>query len=80
MTLNRDHVTWHFMEELREYVQSFPNPQGCLHCDYTADKMENLVKHVALGHSKLDEFLADTELVAAKRARAMSKPKKVSLI
>ena len=73
----RDHVTWHFMEELREYVQSFPNPQGCFHCDYTADKMENLVKHVALGHSKLDEFLADTELVAAKRARAMSKPKKV---
>ncbi len=35
------------------------------------------VKHVALGHSKLDEFLADSKLVAAKRAKAMAKPKKV---
>lgn len=74
---NRDHVVWHFVEEIRDYVQSFPNPQACYHCEYTNEKLENLVKHVALGHSKLDELLADTKLVAAKRAKATAKPKKV---
>lgn len=74
---SRDHVAWHFIEELREFVQSFSNPQACWQCEYTSEKMDNLVKHVALGHSKLDELLADTELVAMKRAKAMSRPKKV---
>ncbi len=41
--------------------------------------LDNLVKHLALGHSKLDELLQNEELVAAKRAKAMSKPKKVSV-
>ena len=73
----RDHVAWHFIEELREFVQSFPNPQACWKCDYTSEKMDNLVKHVALGHSKLDELLADEDLLSAKRLKAMSRPKKV---
>ena len=46
---NRDHVSWHFMEELREYVQTFPNPQACQFCSYTSEKIDNLVKHLALG-------------------------------
>ncbi len=70
-------MAWHFIEELREFVQSFSDPRRCWKCEYTSDKMDNLVKHVALGHSQLDELLADPELVAAKRAQAMSRPKKV---
>ena len=76
---NRDHVSWHFMDELREFVQTFPNPNMCAFCNYVTEKQDNLVKHVALGHSKLDEYLLDDALVAAKRAKAMSKPKKISL-
>lgn len=76
---NRDHVSWHFMDELREFVQSFPNPNMCAFCPYGSEKQDNLVKHVALGHSKLDEYLLDDDLVAAKRARSMSKPRKVAL-
>ena len=76
---NRDHVSWHFMDELREFVQTFPNPNMCAFCNYVTEKQDNLVKHVALGHSKLDEYLLDEALVAAKRAKAMSKPKKISL-
>ena len=26
---NRDHVAWHFLEELREFVASFDDPQSC---------------------------------------------------
>jgi len=37
------------------------------------------VKHVALGHSKLDELLLNDELVQAKREFAKSKPKKISI-
>ena len=76
---NRDHVSWHFMDELRDYVQTFPDPQQCNQCDYKSDKVDNLVKHLALGHSKLDELLMNEELVAAKKELAKSKPKKVSI-
>ena len=38
-----------------------------------------MVKHIALGHSMLDTLLQDEELVNQKRAKVMSKPKKVSL-
>ncbi len=76
---NRDHVSWHFMEELREFVQSFTDPQACPYCNYTSDKVDNLVKHIALGHSKLDELLQNKDLVASKRAKALSRPKKISV-
>ncbi len=76
---NRDHVAWHFMDELREFVQTFPDPTSCpeTDCIYTTDKLDNLVKHMALGHSKLDELLQNEELVAVKRQIAQSKPKKL---
>ena len=43
------------MDELRDIVLSFPDTKMCNECTYTSDKLDNLVKHVALGHSKLDE-------------------------
>ena len=67
------------MDELRELVMTFPDPRFCNQCSYTTDKVDNLVKHIALGHSKLDELMQDEELVAQKRQLAMSKPKKVNL-
>ena len=48
---NRDHVAWHFIDELRDFVQSFDDPQKCWKCDYSSEKMDNLVKHVALGNN-----------------------------
>lgn len=37
------------------------------------------MKHIALGHSKLDELLLNEELVEAKKAQAKSKPRKISI-
>ena len=47
---NRDHVSWHFIDELREIVQSFPDPQACIMCDYTSEKVDNLVKRKRFLH------------------------------
>ena len=76
---NRDHVACHFMEDLREYVQTFEDVQQCNQCEYRSERIDNLVKHLALGHSKLDELLMNEELVAAKKAAAALKPKKVNV-
>lgn len=76
---NRDHVCWHYIDELRDYVMSFPDTNACNECAYTSDKLDNLVKHVALGHSKLDALLQDEELLAVKREAALSKTKKVQV-
>ena len=53
------------------------DPSQCPECPYTGDKLEAVSRHLALFHCKLDQFLQNEELVAAKRAKAMSKPKKV---
>ena len=73
----RDHVSWHFVEELREMIQ---DPTKCPEngCSYVGDKLEAVTRHLALFHCKLDEFLQNEQLVAAKRAKVLSKPKKVS--
>ena len=76
---NRDHVCWHFIDELRDYVLSFPDTTLCTECTYSSDKLDNLVKHVALGHSKLDELLANEVLVNEKREQALNKPKKIHI-
>ena len=70
---SRDHVCWHFMDELRDYVLSFPDTQSCNECTYKSDKLDNLAKHVALGHSKLDTLLKDEDLMAQKREIALTK-------
>jgi hypothetical protein len=61
---NRDHICWHFMEELRDYAQNLHTSMGgeegiysCNECSYSSDKLDNLAKHVALGHSRLDILL-----------------------
>ena len=60
---SRVHVIWHFMEELREIVHTFPDPTRCDFCSYSNVNSDKVVKHIALGHSKLDEMLLDEELV-----------------
>ena len=71
---SRDHVAWHFMEELREEI---PDPPHCPLCTYKGEKLEAISRHLALYHCKLDEFLENEQLVAAKRMKCLSKPKKV---
>lgn len=70
----RDHVSWHFVEELREMIS---DPTRCPECSYVCDKLDQLTRHLALFHCKLDELLQDEQLVANKRAKVMAKPKKV---
>ena len=64
---NWDHVSWHFMDELREYVQTFSDPQQCNQCEYRSDKIDNLANHLAFEHSKLDELLLNEDLVTQKK-------------
>ena len=75
--LGRDHVSWHFVDELREMID---DPTKCPECSYVGEKLEAVTRHLALFHCKLDEFLQDEQLVASKRAKAMAKPKKVNKI
>jgi hypothetical protein len=72
-------VAWHYMDELRAIVQEFEDPNQCPQCPYTSDTNEKMVKHVALGHSMLDALLQDDTLLEQKRAKVMSKPRKVTL-
>ena len=74
---SRVHVIWHFMDDLRDMVSSFPDPTNCAFCQYTNPKLEKMAKHVALGHSKLDELLQDQDLVSEKQKIAAMKPKKM---
>ena len=69
-------LAWHFVEELREMIH---DPTRCPECSYVGDKLEAVTRHLALYHCKLDQFLLDENLVASKRAKALSKPKKVSI-
>ena len=55
------------------------DPTRCPECSYVGDKLEAVTRHLALYHCKLDAFLLDENLVASKRAKALSKPKKVSI-
>ena len=83
---NRDHICWHFMDELRNYAQEVHNIVdqdeinfSCNECSYSSDKLDNLSKHLALGHSRLDVLLQDEELVAQKREIHLNRPKKVNI-
>ena len=66
------------MDDLRDMVSGFPDPTNCAFCPYTNPKLEKMAKHVALGHSKLDELLQDQDLVYEKQRIAAMKPKKIS--
>ena len=71
---NRDHVAWHFLEELREFVASFDDPQSCYECEFMCDNVDKMILHVANEHNKLEALLQDQALVAHKRARAKVRP------
>ncbi len=73
----RDHVCWHFMDELKAMMAADPSRCPEPGCEYMGDKAENIARHLALFHSKLDEFLENGALVDEKRAKAMAKPRKV---
>ena len=51
----------------------------CPECNYSGEKSENVARHLALFHGKLDQFLADKDLVLSLRAKVLSKPKKVAI-
>ena len=51
---------------------------ACQLCHYTTPNQANLLKHYALGHSMLDEYLQDQDLVDRKRVQYQNKPKKMS--
>ena len=59
----REHVSRHFMSELLEVVDCFPNPLACTQCDYQADMSTTVALHIALVHSQVDECLEDQGLV-----------------
>ena len=67
------------MDELKELAASAEHPLTCPvpGCNTVGEKLESVARHLALKHSKLDEFLGDQALVHEKRMVAMSKPKKV---
>ena len=82
---NRQHVAWHFMEELRSYVEFIGAEKNCSMCSFVPAPVKahnsskhNLVMHYALGHSKLDDLLQDAELVKSKKALEANKPKRMS--
>ena len=72
-------VIWHFMDDLREIVQRFEDPTKCDWCSYTNTSSDKVCKHIALGHSKLDEMLQDEDLLQRKRALASTKPKRENI-
>jgi len=70
---NREHVAWHFRTELKDMVTSMEDPTSCALCSYTSEKVENMAKHLALGHSKLDELMQDEQLVEQKKQETLDK-------
>ena len=53
--------------------------QRCDMCSYMNPNSDKVVKHIALGHSKLDEMLQNDELVQRKRELASTRPKRESI-
>jgi len=64
----RIHVMQHFMDELKAIAFTWTDPHACEICHYyTNERIDKIAKHLALGHSKIDVFLRNPELVKAKR-------------
>ena len=53
--------------------------QRCDMCSYMNPNSDKVVKHIALGHSKLDEMLQNDELVQRKRELASTRPKRENI-
>ena len=79
----KDHIIWHFINELRELVSSTCEETEtgvfeCNECSYTGEGMDLMAKHCALFHGKLDILLGDDNLMAEKRRRCLSTQRKKS--
>ena len=57
-------VSRHFLPELLEVVDCFPNPLACTQCDYQAEMSTTVALHISLVHFQLDEYLEDHDLVS----------------
>ena len=55
------------------------NKNLAIELHYRGEKPQNVARHIALVHSKLDEFLCDEELVQERRREQMAKPNKVNI-
>ena len=75
----REHVSRHFMNELMESVQGLHDQLQCPECSYRGEKSQNVARHIALVHSKLDVLLADKVLVMRRRQEYQSKPNKINI-
>ena len=51
----------------------------CPECSYRGEKSQNVARHIALVHSKLDALLADKNLVNKRRQEYQSKPNKINI-
>ena len=60
----REHVSRHFLSELLEVVDCFPNPLACTQCDYQGETTTTVALHAALVHGQVDEILQDDVLVS----------------
>ena len=76
--LPKSFLLYFFSEKYNFFCIYLGSEKACQQCYYTTEKMDNLVKHYALGHSKLDELLLDDDLVEKKRKEHAKKPKRLS--
>ena len=67
------------MKELMDIVSCLDDPLHCPDCRFKGEKPQNLARHIALVHSKLDEFLADEALVELRKQEQLMKPNKVNI-
>jgi C4-type Zn-finger protein len=75
----REHVSRHFMNELMESVADLDDPLQCPECSYRGEKSQNVARHIALVHSRLDALLANDQLVETRRQQFMSRPNKINI-
>jgi len=62
------------MPELREIVAAFRDPRVCDLCGYQNLRQDKMAKHLALGHSKLDELLQDEVRIPYQSIKSMAVP------
>lgn len=72
ITLEIDDKLCFFFVGLHDQLQ-------CPECSYRGEKSQNVARHIALVHSKLDALLADKNLVNKRRQEYQSKPNKINI-
>ncbi len=64
----REHMAKHFSVEIFAIIDTFQASNSCDLCNgtYKTHRKENMLRHVALVHGKLDEYMANQEMVQEK--------------